>query len=153
MQASPEPALTPVPKQPLHWRLIWFVVGGIISVGINAGPYVYMCDTLHWPMQVSYAVSLTLATAIFAVWNYYINFRTDRSLRDCMPRYLGCVALCSAINYIVAVSGLKAMGHEWLGGIGRILIIATVQIGMGGIKFLLYHFWVYPHVSETQRTV
>jgi len=147
MQAPTESVLRePVPKQPLAWRLLWFVIGGVMSTALNAGPFKLMRDYAHWPTPVCYALSLLLVTTVFAIWNYYINFRTDRSLRDCTGRYLMCVALCSAINYALVLSGLKAWGHGWL------VVIATVQVGMGGVKFLLYHFWVYPHRSESQRT-
>jgi putative flippase GtrA len=148
MQAPPDsPVVTPPVRQPLQWRLFLFVVGGLLSTGLNAGPFWLMREVLHWPQAMAYALSLTLVTIVFAIWNYFINFRTDRSLRECTARYLACVGLCSALNYLIVISGLKAWADGWL------LIIATVQIGMGGVKFLLYHFWVYPRARQEPVTV
>jgi putative flippase GtrA len=135
-------------RQSLMSRLFWFGVGGALSVGLNAGPFFLLREKLHLPNAVAYAVSLTLVTVIFAVWNYYLNFRTECSLRECTARYLVCIAFCAALNYAVVLPALHLIEktpalahwpHLWL------LVIATVQVTMGGVKFLLYHHWVYPH--------
>ena len=128
-----------IPRQSLFSRLFWFGIGGVLSTGLNAGPFKIFRDTLHWPQWAAYATSLVIVTIVFAIWNYFINFRTDRSLRECTARYLVCIAFCALLNYTIVLSGLKAWADGWL------LIIATVQVAMGGVKFLLYHRWVYHH--------
>lgn len=140
--------IPPPVKQPLSSRLFWFGVGGVISVALNAIPFRWMSVGLQWPEPVCYAISLLLVTVIFAIWNYYINFRTTRGLGECTTRYLICIGVCLGINYGLVVPAMKVWG-ELAQGWGWLLIIATVQVGMGGVKFFIYHFWVYPAVSDS----
>jgi hypothetical protein len=137
----------PIVKQTLFSRVLWFGVGGGLSTALNVIPFELLRKTLSWPDAACYAVTLTLVTAVFAVWNFYLNFRTNHSLRSCTARYLACIALCQAINYCIVISGLKAWGNDWL---TRCLIIGVVQVGMGGLKFLLYHLWVYPPAKSEE---
>ncbi len=128
-------------KQSLLSRLWWFVVGGCISVGINAGLFHLTIDLWHWADWQGYALSLTVVTVIFSLWNYLLNFRTNAGWRECLARYLGAIAICYVLNYGITLTGFKqlAASREM-----KFVIIAVVQIAVSGLKFLLYHFWVYP---------
>lgn len=123
--------------------MFFFVLGGAISTGLNAGPFQVMRTTLGLPNWAAYAISLCFVTTVFAFWNYYINFSTQRGWKECFVRYLIAVIICAAINYSAVMPLLKLWNAQWL------VIIATVQVGMGGVKFLLYHFWVYPRAPLT----
>ena len=48
------------------------------------------------------------------------------------------------MTYLIGLCGLKKFGSTGLVGF---LVIITVQSFTGGIKFLLYHFWVFPHAD------
>lgn len=130
--------------RPLAIRIFWFGFGGALSVFLNAGPFHLLRTRAGLSGHWAYAISLCFATGLFLFWNYYINFRTSASFRSCAARYLVAVGLCTTINYLTVISGLKLRPGWWLA------IIGTVQVGMGGVKFLLYHFWVYPaaHIAE-----
>ncbi len=129
-------------RQSLFSRIFWFGVGGGLSVAINATLYFLLQDWLGWPKSSALAVSLVVVTTIFAIWNYRINFRTDRGFRECMVRYLGAVAFCYALNYSAALTGINQLGHtRWL----ELSVLASVQVLVSGVKFFLYHHWVYPH--------
>ena len=133
------------PKQSLISRVFWFGVGGLISTGLNAGPFKLLKTATALPTWGAYAISLSFVTVLFAFWNYHINFTTQHGWKECFTRYLVAVLICSAINYSIAAPLIDRWENLWLP------IIATVQIGMGGIKFLLYHFWVYPRSAPAEK--
>jgi hypothetical protein len=131
-------------RQSLISRIFWFAVGGAISVTLNIGPFHWMRTRTALPDSVALAISLTVVTAIFSVWNYFINFRTKRGWRGCQVRYLAAVSVCYVATYALALSGIKQWGHT--NSIAYCIVAAT-QIAVAGVKFLLYHFWVYPHAA------
>jgi hypothetical protein len=132
------------PKQPLVARLGFFVLGGLGSIALNK---TILGATQHfwgWPVAAGYAFSVSSTAVIFFLWSYFINFRTSRVWKNCLGRYIVCVLLALLMNYLIAVCGLKRFGSE---GIIGVLVIGSVQFFTGGIKFLLYHFWVFPHAD------
>ena len=122
-------------------RVFWFGVGGGMSVAINWTIYYIFEGRLGWPKAQAFAVSLGVVTLVFAIWNYRINFRTDHGFRECLARYLVAIAFCFALNYGIALSGIKYFGTTKVLEYG---IIAVVQVLVSGVKFMLYHRWVYP---------
>ena len=130
--------------QPLLSRLFWFGVGGAMSVAINWTIYYVFAGRLGWPKGQAFAVSLGVVTLVFAIWNYRINFRTDHGFRECLARYLVAIAFCFALNYGITLSGIKHFGTTKVLEYG---IIAVVQVLVSGVKFVLYHRWVYPRTA------
>jgi putative flippase GtrA len=133
--------------QSIFSRLFWFAVGGGMSVAINWIIYYIFEGQLGWPKSAALAVSLGVVTTVFAIWNYRINFRTDRGFEECLVRYLIAIAFCFALNYGIILTGIKKFGTSWWLEYG---IIAVVQVAVSGVKFLLYHHWVYPRTSRSQ---
>ncbi|MEA3186393.1 MAG: hypothetical protein QOD99_223 [Chthoniobacter sp.] len=123
--------------------MLWFVVGGVGSAGMNTLLTQFFDHQLRWRTGPSLAVSFAIMTVFFFLWNYFINFRTSVNWHECLWRYLGSVAVCYGINLLISFSAIKRFGAEksWQ----RFLIIAGVLSITGGVKFLLYHFWVFPH--------
>jgi uncharacterized membrane protein len=132
-------------KQSLLSRLCWFVAGGLISVALNIGPFHWMRTRTSLSDGAALAISLTCVTLIFSVWNYFINFRTRRGWRECQMRYLAAVGFCYLLTYSLALGGIKQWGHT---NILTDCIVAGAQVGVAGLKFFLYHFWVYPHATD-----
>ena len=126
-------------------RLFWFAVGGGLSVGINASIYFLIRDRLGWPASGALAASLVVVTTVFAIWNYRLNFRTSRDWRECLARYLAAVAFCFVLNYAIGLTGIKQLGST---GLRVFLVLFTVQVLVSGVKFLLYHHWVYPRAAS-----
>lgn len=124
--------------QSLRSRLLWFGVGGVIGYALNAGPFYLIEQHLAWPRWLAYAASLTFQTVIFFLWNYFINFRTPASWGPCAGRYIATVLVFYASNYALAQLGFWVM-PEW-----RYAVIAVVPAMLAGIKFGLYHWWVFP---------
>ena len=126
-------------------RLFWFAIGGGFSVAFNASIYFLIRDRLGWSESGALAVSLVVVTTVFAIWNYRLNFRTSRDWRECLARYLAAVAFCFALNYCIGLTGIKQLGSTRL----RVfLVLFTVQVLVSGVKFVLYHHWVYPRTAS-----
>ena len=115
-----------------------------MSVAINWGIYYLFEGRLGWPKGQAFAVSLGVVTLVFAIWNYRINFRTDHGFRECLARYLVAIAFCFALNYVITMSGIKHFATTKVLEYG---IIAVVQVLVSGVKFALYHRWVYPRAA------
>jgi putative flippase GtrA len=141
------PAVAAKPKQPLVNRLGFFVLGGVGSAAVNSTILNVTKDHWGWPYVAGYAFSASSTAAIFFLWSYFVNFRTSRVWKNCLGRYLCCFLLALLINYIIGLLGLKQFGSTKL---LRFCVIVTVQSFTGGIKFLLYHFWVFPHADPPE---
>ncbi len=134
----------PTPKQPLVARLGFFVVGGCFSAAVNKGLLSVAQHFWAWPIPAAYAFSACSTAGVFFLWSYFINFRTSLVWKDCIGRYIAVFLLALLMNYLIGVCGLKQFGSKGLVGY---LVIVCVQSFTGGIKFLLYHFWVFPHAD------
>lgn len=128
-------------RQSLGARLLWFTVGGLISVALNYAVYFAAYHQLHWPRGLALGISVAVVTAVFSLWNYFINFRTARRFHQSTARYLGVVALGYVLNYAIALTGLAHFGKTKA---LEFAVLAAVQVLVAGLKFLLYHAWVYP---------
>jgi putative flippase GtrA len=136
-------------KQPLAARLGFFVLGGVGSTTLNSS---ILDATKHfwgWPYVAGYAFSAASTALVFFLWSYFINFRTSRVWKNCLGRYVACVLLALLMNYLIGICGLKHFGSTRL---ARFLVIGVVQSFTGGIKFLLYHFWVFPYADGPARS-
>jgi hypothetical protein len=148
MESQTELEQKPAAKQPLVARLGFFVLGGVGSTTLNSSLLDVAKHFWGWPYAAGYAFSAAGTAFIFFLWSYFVNFRTSRVWKHCLGRYLVCMLLALLMNYVIGVCGLKHFGSTRL---ARFLVIGAVQSFTGGIKFLLYHFWVFPHVPAPER--
>ncbi len=132
-------------KQPLVARLGFFVLGGLGSTALNKS-ILSVTQHLGWPLAAGYAASASSTAVIFFLWSYFINFRTSRVWKDCLGRYMTVFLFSLLMNYLLGLCGLKHFGSRGLVGF---LVIGCVQSFTGLIKFLLYHFWVFPHADKS----
>ena len=127
--------------QSLFSRLFWFGVGGGMSVALNLGPFAWMRTHTRLPDVAALGISLFCVTVIFSIWNYFLNFRTQRGFKECQARYLTAVAFCYVLTLSLALTGIKKWGDtDKL----AYFIVAACQVAVAGVKFVLYHHWVYP---------
>ncbi|MGA3170817.1 MAG: hypothetical protein ABSE62_07360 [Chthoniobacteraceae bacterium] len=132
-------------KQPLVNRLGFFVLGGCFSAAINKNLLAAGQHFFGWPLPVAFAFSASSTAVILFLWSYFVNFRTSRVWKDCLGRYITVFLLALLMTYLIGVCGLKQFGSKgWVG----FLVIMCVQSFTGCIKFLLYHFWVFPRQEE-----
>jgi len=137
-------ASTARPKQPLVARLGFFGLGGVGSTTLNSSILSASKHFWGWPDAAGYALSAASTAFVFFLWSYFINFRTSRVWKNCLGRYIACVLLALLMNYLIGLFGLKHFGSTWL---ARFAVIGVVQSFTGCIKFLLYHFWVFPYAD------
>jgi hypothetical protein len=137
-------------RRALRTRFIWFVAGAGVS-------YLLISTPFHWlkkhtalsTFEVS-ACSLAVSTVFFFVWNYFINFRTNARKRDALPRYI----LAVGIMWLLSSGTLTVLEHSQLlfplmiGTFKLDLNIVATQFVLSGLKFYLYHKWVFPVPKE-----
>ena len=135
----------------IYSRIFWFILGSPLSMGVNLTIFTLTNQWMGLSERVSYFISLTVVTFVFSLWNYFVNFRSARNFRECLPRYVAALGCCYAINYLIASTGFKQIAH------GSIILKYAVIVGstfiVSGVKFLLYHFWVYPHTPAPEEVV
>jgi putative flippase GtrA len=120
-------------------RAGWYVAGGFVNYAINAGLYAALYYHLGLPHGVAYLISLACAMAALFIWNYKVNFRTQRTWQGALPRYL----LVQAVMFLANYSIVFALHHLRL-GIWWVNILFA-QLFPGVFKFIVYHAWVFPH--------
>jgi hypothetical protein len=140
-------------------RLFWFVVGGVLSIGVNAGLFRLFCSGFGCNRYVGYALSLAIVNVLLFLWNYVVGFKTDRHWTDAAWRQVVCLGAANGLNYAL-VMALQGLFPQWPGFVTSLLsahapalvkmlpgwpevIIAAVQVFIALFKFALYHYWVY----------
>ena len=143
----------------LFIRLFWFVVGGVLSIGVNAGLFRLFHSGFGWNRFAAYALSLAIINVLLFLWNYVVGFKSDRHWADAAWRQGVCLAVANALNYAlvmilqgvfpnwpqVVVSMVSLKNPAWVAALPRWpeVIIAAVQVFIAFFKFALYHYWVY----------
>jgi putative flippase GtrA len=134
---SPSGQPRKIPKVLLR-RIFWFLCGGVVGFGLNAGPFALLHR--HLPDNAAYAASLAVATVVFFFWNYFVNFRTPAAWHACAWRYLAAVGVMYLLNFLLTTRVGFAMFPKQKYG-----VIAVVPALLSSVKFVLYNFWAFPH--------
>jgi putative flippase GtrA len=135
------------PRQALRTRFLWFLAGAGLNYLLIATPFKWL--RLHHPELPIWAVSacsIGVSTTFFFLWNYFINFRTQARKREALPRYLAAVA-CMWTLSSTTLTVLKHFNAQMAFSLGRFpldLDIVATQFFLAGLKFFLYHKWVFP---------
>ncbi len=119
-------------------RLLGFGVGGALSYGLNVGAFVLLHDRHGLDPRLAYAISLTLVTGVNFSWSYFVNFRTDATVRACLPRYAATLLSCYVLNYAITQAGFAWRPDR------EKLVILTALVVAASVKFVIYHLWVFP---------
>ena len=132
--------------QQLRWRALWFAVGAILNYLLIATPFRWL--TLHTtlPVWAISACSVGVATAFFFVWNFFVNFKTASRVRTVLPRYVATVTAMWLVSTAV-LTALKQFDAGLSLAVGPLSLDADVvgtQVALAGVKFVLYHKWVFP---------
>lgn len=113
---------------------------------LNTGILWLAHTVFGWPKNAAVALSVATTAVIFFIWSYFVNFRTARGWKECLPRYLGCLLICNALNYLIVLSGIKKFGAGfWT----AYVVIVVVYSLTGCVKFVLYNYWVFPGGGES----
>ena len=145
MDTTPEPT-DAARKQQLRSRLFWFLAGATLNYLLISTPFKYLRANTEMPIWAISACSIGVSTTFFFLWNYFINFRTDSRKRDALARYVaavGCMWFLSS-STLTLLKQFNAQMHFSLGRIPLDLDIVATQFFLSGLKFCLYHVWVFP---------
>ncbi|MDB6152990.1 MAG: hypothetical protein JWL90_1443 [Chthoniobacteraceae bacterium] len=133
-------------QQAFKSRVFWFIAGAALNYALISTPFKYLATHTQLPDLAKSACSLAVSSTFFFLWNYFINFRTDSRRRDALARYCGAVLLMWTLSTITLTILKKFDAHMAL-SLGRFPIdldIVATQFFLAGLKFFLYHRWVFP---------
>ncbi|MES2569186.1 MAG: hypothetical protein V4710_03925 [Verrucomicrobiota bacterium] len=149
MKAEGTPDIT-TRRQALKSRVFWFLAGAALNYALIRAPFKYL--TTHTTLSVwgISACSVGLSATFFFAWNYFINFRTDVRRRDALARYAVAVLFMWLLSSttLMLLKSFDAQMALSLGGFPIDLDIVATQFFLAGLKFFLYHRWVFP-LSKT----
>jgi hypothetical protein len=137
-------------KQKMRMRIFWFLAGAVVNYLLIATPFKFLKQHTTLSLVALSACSLGISTTFFFGWNYFLNFRTDIRKRDAFPRYLGAVSimwLLSTGTLTLLKSYDAHMGLK-IGSYSVDLDIVATQFFLSGLKFFLYHKWVFPLAED-----
>lgn len=138
------------PRQALRTRFLWFLAGAGLNYLLISTPFRWLEKNTELPISALAACSVGVATTFFFFWNYFINFRTDRRKRDALPRYVSAVLLMWLLSSTL-LTILKHFNAQMAFSVARVpldLDIVATQFFLAGLKFFLYHKWVFPVPKE-----
>jgi putative flippase GtrA len=141
-------------------RLFLFLVGGVMSIWVNAGLFRLFSHGFAWKDSIAYGLSLAIVNVLLFLWNYVVGFKSERHWTDAAWRQAVCLGVSNALNYALVLGLLRllphcpefvaatftwsAWAHQKVVGFWKEGIIAAVQVCIAFFKFGLYHHWVYP---------
>jgi hypothetical protein len=143
-----EPVAAPK-RQALRSRVFWFLVGAIVNYILISTPFNYLKTHTALPALVISGCSVGVGTVFFFFWNYFVNFRSDVGRRDALVRYLFAVGILWMASSSV-LTLLKMWDFHFAlhfpGGkpVNLDFDVVATQLFTGWLKFLIYHFWVFP---------
>ena len=133
--------------QALRTRFFWFLAGSGVNYLLISTPFKWLKANTTLPEFVIPACSVAVGAVFFFIWNYFFNFRTDIRKRDAhSPRYLAAVC-CMWLVQSGILATLKHFHFQAALHLGRVpldLDIIATQFLPSGLKFYLYHKWVFP---------
>lgn len=133
-------------RQTVRKRFAWFLAGAGMNYLLIATPFKYLKAHTDLPIWGLAACSLAVSTTFFFSWNYFINFRTDSRKRDALRRYLMAVVLMWLLSS-TTLTILKHFDAHMAFSLAHFpldLDIVATQFFLSGLKFFLYHKWVFP---------
>jgi len=136
----------PQRRQKVRVRFLWFLAGATVNYLLIATPFKWLKAHTDLPTLAISACSIGTGATFFFIWNYFINFRGDTRKRDALPRYLAAVLVMSALSSGL-LTFLKQHDAHMAFAVGRFpldLDIVATQFFLAGLKFVLYHKWVFP---------
>ena len=140
-------------EQQIRSRIFWFLAGATLNYLLIATPFRYLRTHTEMPIWAISACSIGVSATFFFLWNYFVNFRTDSRKRDALARYVAAL-LCMWFLSSTTLTVLKHFNAQMSFSLGRIpldLDIVATQFFLAGLKFFLYHVWVFPVPKNRAR--
>ena len=137
--APAEPASAKPAATPLLMRIFWYGVAGVVTLSLNPALFTLFHDVFGWVYYAASAASIGLVSVLQFVWSYFVGFRTHEHWTVSARRQGATLAVAGALNYALVVA-LQAAFPAW-----QKVVMVAVQVFVAGGKFVVYHYWVYPH--------
>lgn len=137
-------------RRALRTRFFWFLAGSGVNYLLISIPFNWLKAHTGLPTWALAGCSVAVGQTFFFCWNYFVNFRTDRRKRDALPRYVTAVC-CMWLISTGILTLLKHINFHMAFSLGRFpldLDIVATQFLPSGLKFFLYHKWVFPVPKE-----
>jgi hypothetical protein len=134
------------PRNPLFSRVFWFLAGAGLNYALISVPFKYLRAHSDLPVWAVSGLSMGVASTFFFIWNTQVNFRTGGRKRDALLRYSIAVGVMWALSSatLTFLKGFNAEMHFQMGRFPLDLDVVATQFFLSGLKFALYHFWVFP---------
>lgn len=146
--SAPSPPADPRRQHVLE-RLFWFLLGGLLSPTLDAGMTWLVGHGLRQAPHRAYPAAVLLTALCYFGWNYFVNFRTSTQWQQCAGRYAVAFGICWAFTSLIGGFGIQLLGHG--GRWSLVWLIATgTKLLTGPVKFVLYHYWVFPPSRQAQ---
>jgi putative flippase GtrA len=126
-------------------RIFWYGVAGVVTIALNPALYTLFNDVFGWVNWVAYALSLGLVNILQFIWSYHVGFRTTDHWTTSAKRQGVTLVGSNLLNYFMVI-GLQAVFPQW-----EKIIIVAVQVFIAGVKFIVYHYWVYPERPDSAQ--
>ena len=142
-------------KQQLRSRIFWFLAGAAVNYTLISVPFKWLKQNTDLPIFAMSALSVGVGVVFFFGWNYFVNFRTDSRKRDALARYITAVIIMwglSSTTLTILKHFNAEMAFSLLGRIPLDLDIVATQFFLAGVKFFLYHKWVFPLPKDAPAT-
>jgi hypothetical protein len=140
----------PMRRQKTRARFAWFLAGSVVNYLLILLPFKWLKSHTALPLGAISTASIGVSASLFFCWNYFVNFRGDSRKRDALPRYIAAVLFMSALSSAL-LTLLKKHDMHMAFNLGRFpldLDIIATQFFLSGLKFFLYHKWVFPLPKE-----
>ncbi|MGC9193932.1 MAG: hypothetical protein ACP5IL_00585 [Syntrophobacteraceae bacterium] len=137
-------------KQSLFSRMLWFCAGAGVKYFVILLPFNFLKAHTSLSTIVISGISLAVSTGFFFFWNYFLNFRTESSPREALPRYLAAASFMWLASTLLlsSLKGLNLCRGFKIGNYPVDVDIIIMQALLSGVKFLLYHKWAFPAQSK-----
>ena len=122
----------------LFERIFWYGVAGVVTIALNPALFTLFNDVFGWANWIAYALSLGLVNVLQFIWSYHVGFRTTDHWTTSAKRQGVTLVGSNLLNYVMVIA-LQAAFPQL-----EKLIIVAVQVFIAGVKFIVYHYWVYP---------
>jgi hypothetical protein len=145
--ATPEPAPA---RQAVRTRFFWFLAGSGVNYLLISLPFKWLQNNTQLTKFEIAACSMAVSATVFFVWNYFVNFRTDVRKRNVLPRYILAVCIMWVLSSLT-LGALKEHNFHHAVSLGKFpldLDVIATQFFLAGLKFFLYHKWVFPLPKE-----
>ncbi len=133
-------------KQSLFSRILWFCAGAGVKYFVVLLPFNYLRAHTSLSTIVISGLSLAVSTVFFFFWNYFLNFRTESSPGQALPRYLAAASFMWLASTLLlsSLKGLNLCAGFRIDNYPVDVDIIIMQGLLSGVKFLLYHKWAFP---------